>query len=56
MTIPERINYYLKKKYVIEYTMHHDIVIYKPIKVTDLVKMRRYLNSHGIDYRNIVVK
>lgn len=56
MTIPEKINYYLRKNYVIEYIMHHDIVINKPIKVTDFVKMRRYLDSHGIDYRNIIVE
>ena len=54
--IPVRINIYLKSNYNIEYTARHDIVIRGGIRVVDLVKLRRFLKSQKIDYRNIIVR
>jgi len=56
MTIPQQINKYLRRSYLIKYTVCHDVIIKEPIKVTELVKLRRYLKGHKIDYRNIIVE
>lgn len=56
MTISEKINKYLRKNYRIEYTVFKTLIIYDAVKVYELVKLRRYLKSLGINYKNIIVK
>ena len=56
MNLKLKINIYLRSNYEIEYTNNHDVVIWGSIKVTDLVKLRRFLKSQKIDYRNIIVR
>ena len=56
MTIPERLMFYLRKPYLMEYNIKHELIIKEPIKTTDLVKLRGYLKRHNIDYKNIIVE
>lgn len=56
MTIPERLNYVLRKSYNMEYTMFNELIIKGPIKVEEMATIRRCLNNWRINYRNIVVE
>jgi len=44
-----------KDDYLIEYNQYKEIIIYDPIKVTDLVFIKKYLNMYKIKYTNIIV-
>lgn len=44
-----------KDDYLIEYNQYKEIIIYDPIKVEDLVFIKRYLKMYKIKYTNIIV-
>lgn len=44
-----------KDDYLIEYNQYKEIIIYDPIKVEDLVFIKRYLKMYRIKYTNIIV-
>jgi len=44
-----------KDDYLIEYNEYKEIIIYDPIKVADLVFIKKYLNMYKIKYTNIIV-
>lgn len=44
-----------KDDYLIEYNQYKEIIIYDPIKVEDLVFIKKYLKMYKIKYTNIIV-
>ena len=44
-----------KDDYLIEYNQYKEIIIYDPIKVKDLVFIKKYLKMYRIKYTNIIV-
>lgn len=44
-----------KDDYLIEYNQYKEIIIYDPIKVKDLVFIKKYLKMYKIKYTNIIV-
>ena len=44
-----------KDDYIIEYNQYKEIIIYNPIKVEDLVFIKKYLKMYKIKYTNIIV-
>ena len=54
-TIQERINNYMHKNYDIEW-IDRTIIIRSKVKVSDLIKIRTFLKSNGINYKNIIIK
>lgn len=55
ITLGDRINYYLRKHYDIEYK-NREILINSKIKVAELGEIRMFLKNNCINYKNIVVK
>lgn len=55
ITLGDRINYYLRKHYDIEWK-NREILINSKIKVSELIKIRYFLKNNGINYKNIIIK
>jgi len=55
MSVPMRINIYLRKNYEIEYTGSFTLIIFNKIKVSELARIREFLYNNKIYCKNIIV-
>lgn len=57
MTIQDRINYYLKRKYIIDYNVHNQILTIKnKIHVYELLMLRTFIFRNGLKVKDIRVE
>ena len=55
VSLKDRINNFMHKNYDIEY-INREIIIRSYVRVKDLIRIRAFLKSNGINYKNIIIK